>query len=262
MAASSFWREKRVIITGASSGIGWATAELLAGRGAKVGLVARREDRLAELAAKIKSKGGIAEFAAADVSEAAATTAAAGSLESRLGPCDVLIASAGIYRKTDVLQFEAADVRDVFSVNVQGVINAIGAVLPGMVERRSGRLAAVASMAAMIGLPAAGAYSASKAAVVTFLESLRVDLHPYDIKVTAVCPGFVDTPMITDEERATLKGLVSADSAARRIAWAVERGRAEHWFPWQTWFMCRLARSLPPNIYRLVMAHYPEMEET
>lgn len=262
MATSPFWLEKRVIITGASSGIGWATAEYLASRGSKLGLIARRKDRLAELVTRIRSKGGVADFSPADVSDATATAGAARYLEDRIGPCDVLIAGAGIYRKTDVRQFDSAGVNEVLSVNVSGVVNAIGAVLPGMVERRSGRLAAVASMAAMLGLPAAGAYSASKAAVVTLLESLRVDLYSFGIKVTAICPGFVDTPMITDEERATLKGLVSAEHAARHIAWAIERGRAEHWFPWQTWFMCRLARSLPPNIYRLVMAHYPEMEET
>lgn len=262
MASSTFWREKRVFITGASSGIGWATAEHLAGRGAKLGLIARRADRLAELAARLIDSGGTAEFAAADVTDAAGTAAAVQSLQQRLGACDVLIAGAGIYRKTDVRAFDAAHVGEVMSVNVLGVANAIGAVLPGMIERRSGRVAAVASMAAMVGLPAAGAYSASKAAVVTLLESLRVDLHTYGIKVTAVCPGYVDTPMITDAERATLKDLVSADHAARRIAWAIERGRPEHWFPWQTWCLVRLARSLPPNIYRMVMAHYPEMEET
>jgi short-subunit dehydrogenase len=262
MAAQSFWQDKRVFITGASSGIGWATAEYLSRRGALVGLLARRKDRLADLAAQIRSQGGAAEHCPADVTDAAATTDAVRELESRLGPCDVLVAVAGVYRQTDVRRFDASRVNEVLSVNTSGVVNAFGAVLPGMIERESGRLAAVASMAAMLGLPGAAAYSASKAAVVTLLESLRVDLHPYGIKVTAVCPGFVDTPMITDEERKTLKGLLSAEQAAKRIAWAIERGRAEHWFPWHTWLICRAARLLPPNLYRLVMAHYPEMEET
>ena len=260
--ANSFWKDKRVFITGASSGIGWATAEHLAGLGARLGLIARRPDRLAELAEKIRSRGGVAEFAPADVTNAAETAAAAAALERLLGPCDVLLAGAGIYRHTDVRHFDPAHVSEVLAVNVSGVVNAFGAVLPGMVERRSGRLAAVASMAAMVGLPGAGAYSASKAAVVTLLESLRVDLHRHGIKVTAVCPGYVDTPMITDEERKTLKGLLSAEQAARHIAWAISRGRAEHWFPWHTWLMVRAARMLPPRLYTLVMAHYPEMEET
>jgi short-subunit dehydrogenase len=261
MPRHSFWQDKRVFITGASSGIGWATAQYLSQRGARLGLLARREDRLAALGAQLQSQGGVAEYCLADVTDAGATAAAVRELESRLGPCDVLIAVAGVYRHTNVKKFDAAHVNEVLGVNTSGVVNAFGAVLPGMVERRSGRVAAVASMAAMLGLPGAGAYSASKAAVVTLLESLRVDLHPYGIKVTVACPGFVDTPMITDEERKTLRGLLSAEQAAKRIAWAIERGRAEHWFPWHTWLMCRAARMLPPHLFRLVMANYPEMEE-
>jgi len=82
------------------------------------------------------------------------------------------------------------------------------------------------------------------------------------IRVTAVCPGFVDTPMITDEERATLRGLLSAEAAARRIAWAIERGRAEDWFPWWTALEVRLARFLPPRLAARILSRYPEMEET
>ena len=256
------WKDKRVFITGASSGIGWATAEHLAGLGARVGLIARREELLAELAGKIRTAGGVAEYAAADVATSAETAAAVASLERLLGPCDVMLAGAGIYRHTDGRNFKAGPVNEVLQVNVSGVVNSFAAVLPGMVERRSGRLAAISSMAAMIGLPGACAYSASKAAVVTLLESLRVDLHRHGIKVTAICPGYVDTPIITKAERKTLKGLISAEKAARHIAWAISRGRAEHWFPWHTWLMVRAARMLPPRLYTLVMSNYPEMEET
>ncbi|KKK47671.1 hypothetical protein LCGC14_3152820, partial [marine sediment metagenome] len=112
------------------------------------------------------------------------------------------------------------------------------------------------------GLPGAGAYFASKAAVVTLLESLRVDLHPLGVKVTTVCPGFVDTPMITEEERATLSGLMTAEDTARRISRAIERGRCEDWFPWHTRLSARLARLLPFGLYRRVMSHIPAMEET
>ena len=139
-------------------------------------------------------------------------------LEDRLGPCDVLIANAGIYRKTDVRQFDAEEANRVVATNVQGVLNAFGAVLPGMIRRRAGRLAAVASIAGMVGLPGAAAYSASKAAVITLLQSLRVDLYPLGIKVTAICPGYVDTAMITDLERATLKHLLTAEEVLQIMA--------------------------------------------
>lgn len=257
-----FWEGKCVLISGASSGIGRALAEHVASRGARTGLLARREELLAQAAGAITAAGGKADFAAADVVDGAATLEAVGLLEDRLGPCDVLIASAGIYRKTDVEEFSAVAANAVVATNVQGVINMLGATLPGMVRRRTGNVAAVASIAGALGLPGGGAYCASKAAIVTLLESLRVDLHPFGVKVTTVCPGYVDTPMITDEERATVSGLMTAENAARRISRAIERGRCEDWFPWQMHISTRLVRLLPFGLFRRVMAHFPPMEET
>ena len=258
----AFWQDKRVIITGASSGIGRALAEELAPLAAGVGLIARRQDRLEALAEQIASRGGRAAFAAADVTVRDEVFSAVSSLESLGGPCDVLIANAGVYRKTAARAFDVQRAELVVATNLLGVIYAIGAVLPGMVQRRRGHLAAVASIAGMLGLPGAAAYCASKQGVVTLLQSLRADLWRSGIRVTAICPGYVDTPMITDEERATLRGLVSAPQAARRIAWAIQRGRAEDWFPrWTAWEV-RLARWLPPRLAARILSRYPEMEET
>lgn len=262
MEAGGFWHQKCTIITGASSGIGWKLAELLAARGARLGLIARREPLLNELAQRITSRSGRATFAVADVTDLPAVRSALRTLEDELGPCDVLVANAGIYRKTNGREFDPAKASAVVATNLQGVIHAIGAVLPGMVKRRGGHLAAVSSIAGALGLPGAAAYSASKAAVMTLLESLRLDLRPWGIKVTTICPGYVDTPMITDEDRATVKNLVSADDAARRIARAIERGRAECWFPWSTWLSTSLVRLLPRSLYDRIMAHFPEMEES
>ena len=258
----AFWHEKRVLITGASSGIGRALAEELAAHAAFVGLIARRQDRLQELAEGIASRGGRAAFAAADVTLRDEVFSAVASLESVAGPWDVLIANAGVYRKTAARAFDVRRAELVVSTNLLGVIYAIGAVLPGMVQRQQGHLAAVASVAGMIGLPGAAAYCASKQGVVTLLQSLRADLWRSGIRVTTICPGYVDTAMITDEERATLRGLVSAEQAARRIAWAIQRGRAEDWFPrWTAWEV-RLARWLPPRLAARILSRYPELEET
>lgn len=260
--ARSFWQGKSVVITGASSGIGRAIAELLASHGANLGLIARRQAVLEELAQSIHSSDQSVETAAVDVTDARGAADAVARLEASIGPCDVLIANAGIYRKTDVRQFDPVAIADVMNTNYLGVVNLLAAVLPGMIQRKRGHVAAVCSIAARLGLPVAGAYCASKAAVRTLLESLRVDLHPHNIQVTTVCPGHVDTPMITDEERETVKGLLTAPQAAERTCRAIQRGLAEDWFPRRTARMARLASTLPPGIYRRVMAHVPDMEET
>jgi short-subunit dehydrogenase len=260
--ANSFWAGKCVVITGASSGIGRALAERLAERGAKLGLVARRAEVLNELAQALGARGATAAAAAADVADAAALSAAVAALHSALGPCDVLVANAGIYRKSRVAEFDGERARAVIATNVQGTLNAVAAVLPEMIRRRSGHLVTVASIAGLVALPAAGVYRASKAAVIALSDSLRVDLAPRGIRVTLIGPGFVDTPMITDEERKSIKNLVSAEDAARRIARAVERGRRECWFPRSTWLAARAAHWLPWGLYRRIMGSYPEMEET
>lgn len=255
-----YWHDQSVIISGASSGIGRAVAERLGRCGARVGLIARRGGLLVALTDEIRSRGGRAAYAAADVTVAREVLAAVERLEAELGPCDVALAAAGIYRMTDVARLDAAASAAVVTTNVGGVMNLFAAVVPGMIERRSGRLAAVASIGAMLGLPGGAAYCASKAAVVTMMESLRIDLDRYGIKVTTLCPGFVDTPMVTNAERAA-GGLMSADEAARRIVWAVERGRAEYWFPWRTWALARIGRALPHGWYRRVINHFEPMAE-
>jgi short-subunit dehydrogenase len=253
-----FWQDKRVIITGASSGIGWELAEHVAARGAAVGLVARREENLVELAKLIETAGGRASFAPADVTDERRTREACRRLEDTIGPCEVIFANAGIHRYTPGEIFNVGAANAVIATNVTGVINSIGAVLPGMVERRSGHVVAIASIASMLGLPAVGAYSASKAAIVTLMESLRVDLHSRGVKVTTICPGFVDTPLIAGHGRAILMFMLAPAEAARRVARAVERGRAEYWFPWQTWLMARVARALPFGVYRWLCGRLPK----
>jgi NADP-dependent 3-hydroxy acid dehydrogenase YdfG len=262
MKPDAFWRDQCVLITGASSGIGAATAQHLAACGARVGLIARRTELLDSLTSVIRARGQPAAFAPADVTDFDALTAAARSLQKELGPCGVLVANAGIYRMSRVTDFDPVKAHAVVAANLQGVINAVAAVLPGMIERRRGHLAAVSSIAGLVALPSMGVYRASKAGVIALMDSLRVDLHPLGVKVTLIGPGFVDTPMITDRERATVKNLVRADDAARRIARAIARGRRECWFPWSTWALARAAHWLPWGVYRRILASYPELEGT
>lgn len=259
--AREFWSGKCVIVTGASSGIGRALAEHLAAQGARIGLLARRQQLLAEVRERIQRAGGDAVCAVVDVADFDRTLGATRQVQAAFGPCDVLVAGAGIYRQTNGRRFDPNVANQVVATNLQGVINAFGAVLPGMLEGGRGHLAAISSVAGLLGLPTAGAYSASKAAIVILLRSLRLDLRGTGVAVTTVCPGYVDTPIITDQERASLKGLLSAEEAARRIARAIQRGRAEYWFPWRTWLPARLASLLPAQAYQRLVSLLPEMEE-
>jgi len=259
MISQTFWRGKSVVVTGGSSGIGRELCRAAAAAGARVGMVASREGRLAATASEIAAAGGAAHAVACDVTDAAALDAAVRTLEATGGPCDVAIACAGIHRTSWPLEAATAD--RVIDVNVKGCIHLAAAVLPGMLARGAGHLCGVASIAAVVGLPGNAAYCASKAALVAFLESLRLDCGPAGVLVTTACPGFVDTPMVTDAERAA-GGLMPAAQAATAILRAVERGRAEAWFPRHTWLAARLARALPPALRDRFLRGRPPMAES
>src|SRR5262245_20524364 len=240
------WRGKVVIISGASSGIGQALAEHLAARGVRLGLLGRDLVRLEGTAAAVRIAGSPAVASAtADVCDQQATLAAIQSLEAQLGPSDVLIASAGIHRFSNGRKFDTADAREVIATNVIGVINLFGAVLPGMLARKQGRLVAISSIAGVIALPTAGAYCASKAALLTLCHTPRLDLRSTGVQFTAILPGFVDTPLLGDHDRSNIGIVLSPQDAARRIAQAVERGRRNCVFPLRTWLLAKLVSKLP-----------------
>lgn len=259
-SAANFWSGRVVLITGASSGIGRSLALRLAPCGAKIGLIARRRGAMAHIVAEIERDGGCAAFAVADVSDRQAVFDAIASLEGQLGPCDVLIANAGVPVHSPGYAFDAQAATHAININLVGTVNAIAAVLPGMRERRAGHVVGVASIAAMIGFPGAGVYAASKAAMVTLLESLRVDLHPFGVRVTTICPGYVDTPFIADQDPRYHLFKLPVDAACTRIIRAIEKGRPELWFPKRTWLLVRLLRLLPPTLFRIVASRLTRHE--
>jgi short-subunit dehydrogenase len=243
------WASKVVFLTGASSGIGRALAIELGRRGASVGLLARRADLLSEVAGEVERAGGRALALTADVRSAGEVRRAAERVREQWGRIDVLIANAGMSTTTAGTALEAAEATEVISINVIGVINSVAAVLPEMIEQGSGQLVAISSLASFRGLPKSGAYSASKAAVSTFFESLRVDLRKSNIVVTTIHPGFIRTPMTAGRRKAQLPFLVEVDAAARMILKAVERRARTYAFPWQLAAVVRLIKYLPSPIY-------------
>ena len=251
---------KVAVVTGASSGIGWALAKQLAAEGCRVGLVARREGPLRTLAGEITAAGGAAAVGVADVVDRAQLEAAVAAVARELGPIDLVIANAGVGKPTFLNPVNVADVEDMIRVNVLGVVYTFAAVLPDMLARKAGHLVAVSSLAGYRGLPGESAYCASKAAVNTYLDGLRIQLRGTGVRVTTACPGFVQTPM-TAMNTFHMPGLMTADTAARRIVRAVKAGRKVYNFPWRLGLMTKLSRWLPDGIMNWVMGDYNQQVE-
>ena len=241
------------VITGASSGIGWDLAKTLAAQKCAVGLVARRKERLEGLVLEIQSAGGKAACAAADVTDRAATLAAIHSLRDLLGPVDLLIANSGVGVPTTIEPMNIDEVEQTFKVNTLGVVYAIEAVLPEMLQRGTGHLAAVSSLASYLGMPGESAYCASKAAVNVYMDGLRVQLRRRGITVTTICPGFIETPM-TAVNTFKMPFLMKSDRAAVLIVRALARKRKVYNFPWQTSLLMTIASWLPDWMLERVFA--------
>ena len=247
------WAERVVLITGASSGIGEALAVELGRRGAAVGLLARREEVLREVAAKVETAGGRAFAVAVDVRDAGEVKAAASKVSEQFGRIDVLIANAGIGEITLARDFDIEVVTQILSVNVLGAMNSVAAVLPEMVARGSGQIVGISSLAAYRGMPGSGAYCASKAALSTFFESLRTELRPRKIFVTTIHPGFIDTPM-TRGRNQPMPFLLDPDRAAKMMLRAIEARRRTFAFPWQLAVVARIGKWLPAAVHDRVFA--------
>ena len=236
--------EKLAIITGASSGIGAALARDLAGRGVPVGLVARRVERMSALADEIAAAGGKAAFAQADVTDFDGLKAAFAGLEQELGPCGTLIANAGILLVSTSHHNKPERVLAQMRVNFDGVVHSIHAVLPGMLERQSGRICAVSSIAGFRGIGNWAGYSATKAAVNALMESYRIELKGEGITCTTLCPGYVASEL-TEDFAGPMPFLLPADRAARQMADALLRGESQYVLPWQMAGAMGVARVLP-----------------
>lgn len=250
-------RDRVAVITGASSGIGWALAVAMAREGARLGLIARRRDLLARLADEVRAAGSVAVPATADVADRTQIEVAVGEIRQHLGPIDLMVANAGVGVPTLLNPVNVADVEKTIHVNLLGVVYAVSSVIPEMLARGSGHLVAVSSLASYKGLPGESAYCASKAAVNTYMEGLRIQLAPKGIAVTTICPGFVRTPM-TDVNQFHMPWLIDADTAARKMLGAIKRRKKVYNFPWQTSLLMTVTHWLPDWAINRLMSGYNE----
>jgi len=219
---------KVVIITGASSGIGEATAKLLAKQGAQLVLAARREDRLKTLQQEIEQLGGKAVYQVTDVTDASQVDALAKLAQDTFGSVDVLVNNAGLMPLSKLNKNKQDEWNTMVDVNIKGVLYGIGAVLPYMREQKRGHIINISSVAGHDVMPSSAVYSGTKFAVRAITEGLRKEESvENNIRATIISPGAVDTELkdhITDEEIkqgiGDLKAM-DADAIARAIAYAV-----------------------------------------
>ncbi len=250
-------RPRTLLITGASSGIGKALALEYARGGAKMALCARREAELADVAREVKDLGGEALCLKLDVCDVEAVAEAVRRADRELGSLEMVVANAGRGDTKLSTRLAWSDVGPVLDVNVRGALATLVAAIPVMIAQKGGHLVGVSSLAGIRGLPTSAAYSASKAALSTFLESLRIDLAPVGIRVTDVQPGFVATP-INEAADYPMPFRWPVSKAARHIATRLERGRAVVAFPWPLVMATRIARVLPAWMYdRAVRSQSP-----
>jgi len=243
-----------IFITGASSGIGAALARHYAAQGARLGLVGRSRERLDDL---VESLSADCTAYVLDVRDAEALRQAAADFIGKYGAPDIVIANAGVSRGTltehqeDIAAFHA-----IFDINVLGMVHTFQPFIATMKKQGKGSLVGIASVAGLRGLPGAAAYSVSKAAAISYLESLRVELAGASISVTTICPGYIKTPM-TDVNPYPMPFLMDADTAARKMARAIEKKRRYVILPWQMAILGRFMKLIPARLWDWAMKHAP-----
>jgi short-subunit dehydrogenase len=239
------WRDRRVWLIGASSGIGEALAVELAARGARLALSARRESVLESIAQRLGNEPIVLP---ADVADATGLTSACQSLVARWGEIDLVIWLAGDYREMRVDNFDLVEARRLVEVNLLSVFNGLHALLPVFERQRSGGLALVSSVAGYRGLPKALAYGPGKAGLINLAETLHIDLSSSGVGVWLINPGFVATPL-TAQNAFKMPGLISAEAAAREIIAGFASGGFEMHFPKRFTRWMKLLRLLPERLY-------------
>ena len=245
-----------ILITGASSGLGEALARRLSGPGVRLWLTGRNTERLAETEAACAANGAEVTCAQLDTRDTAAMNAfIRGADES--APLTLVIANSGISGGTGSGGESDRQAREIFDVNLTGVINTIHPAIDVMRPRRSGHIAVMSSLAAYRGFPGAPAYSASKAAVKVYAEALRGALARDGIAVTAICPGFVKSRMTAVNEF-PMPFLMEADRAAEIMVRGLERRKTVIAFPWPMHAMVSLLSLLPPALAVRLLGGLPE----
>ena len=250
---------QNVFITGASSGLGEAIAVQYAAQGARLALVGRRRDVLEAVRAKLANTERHTVYAL-DVNDHQALQDAAQDFMERCGKVHIVIASAGISVGTlSELSEDLPVFRKVMETNVLSTVATFAPFIESMkaiAQQEPCRLVGIASVAGIRGLPGASAYSASKAAVISYCESLRVELQDSGIRVVTIAPGYIDTPMTQVNDYA-MPFLMPADAFAKKAISSIASGVSYRVIPWQMGVVAKVLRALPNFVYDFAFSKAP-----
>ena len=246
-----------VFITGASSGLGRGLALHYANAGSTVFAAARRREQLESLVAEVKGTGKVVPVTL-DVQDLEGQVAALEEAAKQAGGhLDLVVANAGIGAPTHGLSLDWRRVKSILDVNVTAAITTIAAALPAMVAHGSGTVVGVSSLAAFRGLPGNAAYCASKAALSTFIESLRVDLKGSGVRALCIYPGFVKTEM-TAKNKTPMPFIMELEDAVKAMSRGIDRGEARISFPLPLVASVKLAAALPNGAYAALAGRSPK----
>lgn len=223
------FRDRAAFVTGASSGIGRSLALEMARRGAKLALVARRADKLEEVANEVRALGAQAVVIPCDVKDREAVLAAIAKAERELGPIHVGVVNAGFGRHRLLIEHDPDDAEELVRVNVLGALHVSQPLARAMVDRGEGFLVFMASIAGLVPVPGESVYSATKFAMVGLSESLSIEVEPFGVHVLTVCPGAVKTDFVPEDERdrmpeAAHKTMIGPEEVALATIRGLEKG--------------------------------------
>ena len=247
--------KKKVLITGASSGIGLALAKNYDSNNTILGLLGRNKENLNKLQKQLKCCSIVL---VADVTKPNSMKIAADTFKRKYGSPDLIIANAGV--SSGSLAAKKQDlkiVQKIFQTNFNGVLNTFNPFINDFIKKERGQLVAIASVAGIRGLPGAGAYSASKSALINYMESIRIELKKFNIQVTTISPGYIKTPM-TNLNEYHMPFLINSDSAAKKIISIIKKNKSHTILPWQMAIIGKIMHILPNFVWDFLAKNSPQ----
>ena len=245
--------KKVVVLTGASSGIGYSLAKLLPKENCFLALLSRRKNVLDNLVNELKNDGRRIKAYKCDVVKIDEVKLTFDQIKKDFGKIDIAILNAGVSSRGSIKDYSAIQAKEIFETNTLGIVNCIEQLLPDFTERKDGVIVGVTSLAESRGFPKSGFYNASKSAASLLLESLRIELKPYNVKVITVKPGFVKTPM-TDKNEFHMPFLMDVNKAVKIIIDGIKKEKKIIQFPLPIVIGSKILKFMPDWLFDLLMA--------